>query len=220
MTVCNTAATLDTVQSSPEFAAPFPVKFRGSLLARWVLGLLGWTVEFDGLPSPQGVLIVYPHTSNWDFIVLILAKWSVGLRASFWAKDTLFRIPLFGRWLRWIGGEPVIRDAPRGVVGQAVDVFQVHKARGDYFWLGLSPEGTRKLTLGWRSGFYQTALQADVPLGLVQLDFGRRKVVVRNFVRLSGEVAADMRRIAASFDGVRGQNPENASPICFVDKQP
>ena len=220
MTVCSTAATLDTVQSSPEFVAPYPVQLRGSPLARWVLGLFGWKVEFDGLPSPQGVLIVYPHTSNWDFVVLILAKWAVGLRASFWGKDTLFRIPLFGRWLRWIGGEPVIRDAPRGVVGQAVDAFQTHKARGDFFWLGLSPEGTRKRSDGWRSGFYQTALQADVPLGLAQLDFGKRKVVVRNFIRLSGEVAADMRRIAASFDGVRGQNPENASPIRFADKQP
>ncbi|MBC7916364.1 MAG: 1-acyl-sn-glycerol-3-phosphate acyltransferase [Rhodoferax sp.] len=212
------------MQSSPEFAsevlAPYPIKLRGSSLARWVLGLFGWTVEFDGLPTPQGVLVVYPHTSNWDFIVLILAKWSVGLRASFWGKDTLFRIPLFGRWLRWIGGEPVIRDAPRGVVGQAVDVFNEHKARGDFFWLGLSPEGTRKRTDGWRSGFYQTALQAGVPLGLAQLDFGKRKVVVRDFIRLTGEAATDMRRIADCFDGVRGQNPDNASPIQFADKQP
>jgi 1-acyl-sn-glycerol-3-phosphate acyltransferase len=215
---------LDTVPSSPDlspdFAPPYPVQLRGSLLARWVLQLFGWDVEFEGLPARQGVLIIYPHTSNWDFIVLILAKWSVGLRASFWGKDTLFRVPLFGRWLRWIGGEPVIRDAPRGVVGQAVDALKAHKARGDFFWLGLSPEGTRKRTGGWRSGFYQTTLQADVPLGLAQLDFGKRRVVVRNFIRLTGEVAADMRRIATSFDGVRGQNPESASPICFADKQP
>ena len=105
------------------------------------------------------------------------------------------------------------------MVGQAVDALKAHKERGDFFWLGLSPEGTRKRTDGWRSGFYQTALQADVPLGLAQLDFGKRKVVVHNFIRLSGEVAADMRRIAASFDGVLGQNPENASPIRFAEKQ-
>lgn len=221
---CSTAAILDTVQSSPEsafrFSAPYPVQLRGSAFARWVLGLFGWKVEFEGLPALQGVLIVYPHTSNWDFVVLILAKWSVGLRASFWGKDTLFRIPLFGRWLRWIGGEPVVRDAPGGVVGQAVESFRQHRARGEFFWLGLSPEGTRKRTDGWRSGFYQTALQADVPLGLAQLDFGKRKVVVHNFIRLTGDAAADMRRIAASFDGVQGQNPDNASPICFTGKQP
>ena len=196
------------------------MQLQGSALARWVLKLLGWRVEFDGLPAAQGVLIVYPHTSNWDFVVLVLAKWSVGLHASFWGKDSLFRIPLFGRWLRWIGGEPVVRDAPGGVVAQCVASIQNHKARGDFFWLGLSPEGTRKWTAGWRSGFYQTALQSDVPLGLAQLDFGTRRVVVRQFIRLCGDVAADMQRIAASFDGVRGQNPANAAPITLIGSKP
>jgi 1-acyl-sn-glycerol-3-phosphate acyltransferase len=194
------------------------VQLRGSPLARWVLQLFGWDVEFEGLPALQGVLIVYPHTSNWDFIVLILAKWSVGLQLSFWGKDTLFRIPLFGRWLRWVGGQPVIRNSPRGVVGQAVDTMAGHKARGQYFWLGLSPEGTRKWTAGWRSGFFQTALQAGVPLALVQLDFGSRKVVARQFLWLSGDIAVDMQRLAGRFQGVRGQNPENAAPIRLMER--
>lgn len=192
------------------------MQLQGSAFARWVLKCFGWRVEFDGLPSQQGVLIVYPHTSNWDFVVLILAKWAVGLRASFWGKDSLFKVPLFGAWLRWIGGEPVTRDAPGGVVGAAVASIQAHKEKGDFFWLGLSPEGTRKRTEGWRSGFYQTALQADIPLGLAQLDFGRRRVVVRQFIRLSGDSAADMQRIASAFEGVRGQTPQNASPITLI----
>ena len=58
---------------------PHPVQLRGSPLARWVLALFGWRVRFDGLPALQGVFAVYPHTSNWDFIVAILAKWAVGL---------------------------------------------------------------------------------------------------------------------------------------------
>jgi 1-acyl-sn-glycerol-3-phosphate acyltransferase len=175
-------------------------------------------VEFDGMPSLQGVLIVYPHTSNWDFVVLVLAKWSVGMQLSFWGKDTLFRIPLFGSWLRWIGGIPVIRNAPRGVVGQAIDALAKHKAENRYFWLGLSPEGTRRLTPGWRSGFYQTALQAGVPLALVKLDFGQRKVVALDFMQLSGDVAADMARIAKIFEGVRGCRPSNASPIRLKER--
>lgn len=210
--------------SSPElsrdYAPPFPVQLRGSAFARWLLNLFGWRVDFEGLPAKQGVLIVYPHTSNWDFVVLIMAKWSVGLQLSFWAKDTLFHVPLFGRWLRWVGGEPVIRNAPRGVVGQAVDALANHKAAGDYFWLGLSPEGTRKLTEGWRSGFYQTALQADVPLVLVQLDFGKKRVVANRVLNVTGDADADMQRIASMFVGVFGQNPQSASPIRLMGKQP
>jgi 1-acyl-sn-glycerol-3-phosphate acyltransferase len=192
--------------------------FKGHKVAGWLLKMFGWQVEFEGMPSLQGVLIAYPHTSNWDFVVLVLAKWSVGMQLSFWGKDTLFRIPLFGRWLRWIGGIPVIRNAPRGVVGQAIDALEKHKAENTYFWLGLSPEGTRRLTPGWRSGFYQTALQAGVPLALVKLDFGQRKVVALDFIPLTGDIAADMARIAKVFEGVRGCKPLNASPIRLKEK--
>ena len=91
---------------------------RGSALARRILSLIGWQLHFEGLPALQGVIVVYPHTSNWDFPVGILAKWAMGIEARFWGKHTLFRIPLFGAWLRWLGGVPVDRAAARGVVEQ------------------------------------------------------------------------------------------------------
>ena len=70
-------------------STPHPVQFKGSALARWMLARMGWTVQFEGLPSLQGVIAVYPHTSNWDFIVGIVAKWAIGIPAYFWAKDSL-----------------------------------------------------------------------------------------------------------------------------------
>ena len=69
----------------------------GSALARGLLRAAGWRVVFDGLPAAQGVAIVYPHTSNWDFVVGILAKWAIGIPVTFWGKDSLFRVPVFGR---------------------------------------------------------------------------------------------------------------------------
>lgn len=189
------------------------ITLRGNRFARWVLQLLGWRVAFDGLPAPQGVIIIYPHTSNWDFVVLVLAKWAVGLSASFWGKDTLFRIPMFGRWLRWIGGIPVLRNAPQGVVGQAIEALQHAKQQGRILWLGLSPEGTRKPTAGWRSGFYQTALGAQVPVGLVRLDFAKREVRVMDFVTLTGDQAQDMAQIRQAYAGVVAYRPAWMAPI-------
>jgi 1-acyl-sn-glycerol-3-phosphate acyltransferase len=189
------------------------VPLHGNRLARWLLRLFGWQVVFEGLPSRQGVVVIYPHTSNWDFVVLVLAKWAVGLPATFWGKDTLFRIPLFGRWLRWIGGLPVIRNAPQGVVGQAVAALKNAKEKGEILWWALSPEGTRRLTPGWRSGFYQAALGADVPVGLVRVDFGLKEVRVVDFVRLTGDRQADMDRIRAALVGVVAYRPAWMSPI-------
>ena len=105
--------------TASEFSRPFPVQFTGSAAARWLLHRLGWKVRFEGLPAAQGVLAIYPHTSNWDFVILLIAKWAAGVPVRFWAKDSLFRVPLFGRWLRWLGGVPVQRTVASGMVAQA-----------------------------------------------------------------------------------------------------
>ncbi|MDD5332531.1 MAG: 1-acyl-sn-glycerol-3-phosphate acyltransferase [Rhodoferax sp.] len=203
--------------SAIEFSRPFPIRFSGSPAARWLLQRLGWRVHFEGLPAKQGVLVVYPHTSNWDFVILVLAKWAIGIPVCFWGKDRLFRVPLLGPWLRSLGGGPVNRSASQGVVEQTVDQFVRARAQGRYFWLALSPEGTRKQKPGWRSGFYQTALKARVPLGLVRLDYGRSEVAVRDFIYLTGDVVEDFKRMARAYDGVTGYIPENAAPIRLLE---
>jgi 1-acyl-sn-glycerol-3-phosphate acyltransferase len=199
--------------SAGEFPRPFPIQFSGSRLACWLLKQLGWRVLFEGLPALQGVLVVYPHTSNWDFVVLVLVKWAVGIPVRFLGKDKLFHIPLFGRWMRWLGGVPVNRTSSRGIVGQAVDQIGQARAQGRYFWLTLSPEGTRKRIPGWRSGFYQIVLKSRVPLGLVRLDYREREVMVQDFVYLTGDETEDFRRIASVYHGVTGYIAQNAAPI-------
>ena len=200
-----------------DFPRPYPVQPPPNAWARWVLNLFGWKVLFEGLPAQQGMLVVYPHTSNWDFVVMIFAKWSLGVQVQFWGKDKLFAVPLFGRWLRWLGGVPVDRTSPRGVVAQAVEIIQRKKAQGRYFWLALAPEGTRKYIPGWRSGFYLTAVQAGLPLGAIQLDYARREVRVLDFIALSGEREPDMARIASLYTGVQGLHPEAAAPVQLLD---
>ena len=190
-----------------------PVQLRGSVLARALLRLAGWRVRFDGLPAAQGVAIVYPHTSNWDFPLGILAKWSIGIPVSFWGKDALFKLPLFGRWLRWLGGVPVDRSSHHGIVGAMAESMKAARAEGRFLWLALAPEGTRRHVEGWRSGFYHLALAAQVPLGLVRFDYVRREVEFRRFLQLSGDAAADMAAIAQGFDACEGRHPQQASPI-------
>lgn len=199
-----------------DFQPPYPVQFRGSGLARWLLRVLGWRVDFEGLPTQQGVIVVYPHTSNWDFPIAVLLKWAVGIPVMFWGKHTLFRIPLFGAWLGWLGGVPVSRASPQGVVGQMTALMKQKKALGQYFWLALSPEGTRRLTGGWRSGFYRLALEADVPVGLAGLDYSRKRLVFRDFVRLSGDQDYDLQRMAQVLTDIHGLRAGAAAPVRLI----
>ena len=197
----------------PEVLSHRPIQLRGSRLARALLRLGGWQVDFDGLPAAQGVLIVYPHTSNWDFVIGILAKWSIGMPVAFWGKHTLFAVPVFGRWLRWVGGVQLDRSAPAGVVSAMVQRLQTAHGQGGFFWLALSPEGTRRWMPGWRSGFHRVAVQADVPLALGHLDWGRRRVGVGPCLRLGGDETLDMAEIARRYDEVRGFHAERAAPV-------
>jgi len=199
---------------------PHAVRFKGSLLAAALLRLGGWRVLQDGFPARQGVAIVYPHTSNWDFVVMVLAKWAIGIQVRFWGKDTLFDVPVFGRWLRWLGGMPIDRRSPRGAVGEMVHHLRQARERDVFMWLALSPEGTRRHTPGWRSGFYQVATGADVPVALIALDYSRREVRVTDFVHLSGDAAADYAHIAAVYAGAAGLHAAQASPVQPLSRNP
>lgn len=199
----------------PSNAEP-PIRFAGSRIAAALLRAAGWTLRFDGLPAQQGVIVVYPHTSNWDFPVGLLAKWAMGVPVHFWGKASLFRLPVFGRWMRSIGGIPVDRAAPQGVVEAMVRRFADARERGELCWLALSPEGTRGYRDHWRSGFYRVALAAGVPVGIATLDWGRRTIDLRRFVTLSGDPASDLALIAGHVDGVRGRRPELAAPVTLA----
>jgi 1-acyl-sn-glycerol-3-phosphate acyltransferase len=200
-------------QPAPSALMDCPVQLRGSAIARGLMHAAGWRAVFDGLPSKQGVLIIYPHTSNWDFVVGVFAKWAIGIPLAFWGKDTLFTLPLFGRWLRWIGGVPVDRNSPRGAVADMVTRLTEARRDDRFLWLALSPEGTRSYRDSWRSGFYQVALRAEVPLALAFFDYAERRVGVDSFIRLSGDAESDMAHIESRLGHHRGRRPQLAAPV-------
>ena len=87
----------------------------GQRTALRLLNAIGWTFYFKPLPGPHGIAVVYPHTSNWDFFVGLLAKWAVGLQFRWLAKDSLFRGPM-GPIMRYWGGVAVDRSSPQGAI--------------------------------------------------------------------------------------------------------
>jgi 1-acyl-sn-glycerol-3-phosphate acyltransferase len=182
----------------------------GGRVAGALLRLIGWHAVLVPPPWPQSVIIVYPHTSNWDFVVGMLGRAAIDLRCHFAAKDALFRGP-FGAWLRRIGGIPVNRRAPTGFVGQLAQEFTQRRK----FHLVFTPEGTRAKTDHWKTGFYRLALAARVPLGLGFIDYARREVGVGGWLELSGEPEADLDRIRAFYAGKRGRRQELAGTIRF-----
>jgi len=180
-------------------------------LARLVLRLIGWRcLDFEGRPE-RAVLVGYPHTSNWDFPLTLLALKALGLNARWVGKDALFRGPM-GPVMRWLGGIPINRREPTGFVERIAAMLRDEPP----FVLAIAPEGTRSLTAGWKSGFYRIADSADLPIVLGTIDYSRRRVGLLGAVSPSGDENADMAAIAACYEGVRGRRPELASPIRLI----
>jgi len=188
----------------PELPPSFPR--RGNALTRafgrWMLGLLGWRVEGEFPDRPKLLAIVAPHTTNWDFPIGLAAVYALGLRVRFLGKHTLFRPPL-GWLMRWWGGIPVIRDSPQGAVAQVVEVIEREPA----IFLAVTPAGTRKRGTPWRSGFYHIAHAAGVPILPIAFDGDRRAIVLFELFRTSGDYDADLPRLMAPYDGIRGVKP-------------
>jgi len=172
--------------------------------------MLGW--RFAGnLPTlSRYIVIVAPHTSNWDFFIALIASWSCDIPHPHWVgKHTIFRGPA-GTILRALGGIPLNRTASRDFVQQVADEF----TRRDALIIALAPEGTRSLTQYWKSGFYHIALSAQAPVFMVALDYTRKMITASPELILSGEVETDMAQIRDFYDKYgRGRNPEKQGPV-------
>ena len=184
-----------------------------SRIAQWLLRVGGWTPLVPELDAPKAVFIAAPHTSNWDGFWALTYKVAYGIDVRFFAKHSLFWFPL-GNVLRALGGITLDRDRAGSAVNQAIEMF----ATQETFYFGLAPEGTRKRSRGWKSGFYRIARGADVPVYLGFLDFGRRRIGIGPRIDLSGDADADLARIREFYAGVEGRWPEKASPIEFVPR--
>lgn len=198
---------------------------RGSRVARRLAGhlltLAGWRVEGELPALPKFVIIVAPHTSNWDFIIGVLAMFITDVRASWLGKHTIFRFPV--AWLlRWLGGEPIDRAARHGTVEVAIERFQTRQA-----WvLALSPEGTRRRTERWKTGFYRIALGAGVPIVPIAIDYRSRALAIAAPVWPEPDEAAGVARIGRLFDKAmarfpeRFAEPQEAEPGASKDRSP
>jgi 1-acyl-sn-glycerol-3-phosphate acyltransferase len=174
------------------------------ILGRSALRVTG--SKFDGeFPEKQRfVLIVAPHTSNWDFVLGTFAIFALGIRLSFLGKDSLFRPPL-GSFMRWLGGIPVKRVVKEDRVAEEVAAFKAHER----VILALAPEGTRKRVERWRTGFYHVAVGAGVPIVPVGFDYESHTIRIMKAFDPTGEADPDIEVLRGKFRAAWARRPGN-----------
>lgn len=176
------------------------------LLERVSLALFkwsGWSHHVDAPAEKKYVLIVAPHTSNWDFLLMFPVGLLLKRRAKFMIKHTVFVGPV-GSVLRWLGGIPVERSSHHNFVQQMVEEFE----QAEEMVLIIAPEGTRSPVPEWKRGFYHIALAAGVPIVRCYLDAGQRRAGNWAPFYPSGQVESDLKSLRADYDQVTPRFPE------------
>jgi 1-acyl-sn-glycerol-3-phosphate acyltransferase len=183
-------------------------------LGKFLLPIVGWKVEgLELLNGPKYVLVVAPHTSNWDVLyglicahsIEMFSRWKVG----YLVKSEVFRWPLIGKFIHWTGGIPIERRAAQDVVGQVVQVFE----KNERLLIGITPEGTRSKRDYWKTGFYRIAVQANVPLALTFIDYKRRAAGFGKIVIPTGDIETDFEVIREFFSTVTAKFPEQFGEV-------
>lgn len=190
-------------------APPGPrVPRRGNAFSRWLgramMTLTGWHIEGVLPNEPKFVMIVAPHTSNWDFPVGLWVLFALGFKGNFLAKHSIFRWPI-GGFLRWLGGIPVERSRHSMRVRGTIDTF----IKQERMILIITPEGTRKYVPEWKSGFYHIAEGAKVPIVPVVFDYAARAVRILPPFQPTGNRDGDIEELKNLYRGVKAKIPEN-----------
>ena len=172
-------------------------------LSTLLLKASGWRIEGEFPDTRKLVLIGAPHTSNWDFPLMLMVVFKLGKDVHWMGKHTLFPKP-FGGLMRWLGGIAIDRRQANNTVEQMVEEFN----RRDELIVVIPPEGTRSKVERWKTGFYHIANGAGVPILLGFIDGERKVVGFKTLYQPSGDLENDLAEIQGYYQGIKGIRAE------------
>lgn len=180
----------------------------------YIFKLLGWKIEGSFERKPLKFLIIMaPHTSNWDFPLGIMVRSILNInQTKFLGKSQLFKFP-FGVLFRALGGYPVVRTKDNNLVDAVVDIFNSKRS----FSIALAPEGTRSKVKRIKTGFYHIAKKANIPIYLVAFDFVHKRAVIKDPFFPTKNILADFEYIITFFSSIKGKNPELGVEMSLFD---
>lgn len=185
---------------------------RGTAFSRWMgramLRVAGFQFEGKIADMPKFICIGAPHSSNWDFYVVMGAALALGIDIKIMAKHTLMK-GVLGPFMRWCGVFGVDRRKAGGVVGQTAERFRSEEKLA----MAIAPEGSRTAGEHWKSGFWHIARAAEVPILPCALDYGRRRIRFGEPLWMTDDIAADIARISDFYLGTRGAKRTLDRPI-------
>ncbi len=174
------------------------------------LRIVGWRPSGAAPVDPKVLILAAPHTSNWDLPLLIAFGFHFRLDIHWIGKDSLFK-GVRGPAMRFLGGIAINRQLAHGIVEQTIERFNCHGKLA----IVIAPEGTRGNAGRWKTGFYNIAHGANVPVVCGFLDYAKKRGGFGPTLLLTGDREADIARLAEFYTLISGRYPEQMSPVRF-----
>tara|TARA_Y100000768_G_scaffold368619_1_gene332761 strand:- start:506 stop:1105 length:600 start_codon:yes stop_codon:yes gene_type:complete len=172
-------------------------------IARFGINISGWTIKGRVPDEERIVIIAAPHTSNWDFILAMLAIFGLNIKLRWLGKHSIFK-PGFKNFFKWLGGIPVYRDNPSNLIDNVVKIVKKEKS----IVIAMTPEGTRKKVKRWKTGFLRIAKQTHSKILLISIDAPTKSIEIGNIFNPTGNSEEDLEFIQKYYSSFKGINPQ------------
>lgn len=183
------------------------------LLGILFLAVTGWKLAGSVPDIPKFVLILAPHTSNWDLPFILAVMYGLGLKINWFGKKELFSWPVGGVF-KWLGGIPIDRSSRQKVVQQTAQTIQER----EQIVMGIAPEGTRSQVGQWKTGFYYIARAAQVPIVVGYLDYAHKVGGLGPVMHTTGNIEADMKVIREFYGGITAKYPHKVGEVVVASQ--
>ena len=178
------------------------MKFKQAF-GKLMLKLTGFKIIGDIPTDPKYVLVIAPHTSIADMFMGKFYNWTIGMKPKVMVAKKFFFFPV-GSIIRTWGAVPIDRSKGKTVVEQMVKFFN----ENENFILGITPEGTRKRTVNWKSGFHRIATAAKVPVYMSVIDFKTKTLGVFGKFETTNDVKEDIKALKKLYRDAEGYHKE------------
>jgi len=193
------------------FEGQIPERLRGNRtrFSKWIgrlgINLSGWTIKGEVPDEERIVIIAAPHTSNWDFLLAMMAIFSLNIKIKWLGKDSIFK-PGIKWFFYWLGGIPVDRKKPDSLIDNVVEIVKKEKA----IVIAMTPEGTRKKVVRWKTGFLRIAKLTKAKILLISIDSPTKSIQIGDIFEPTGNVELDLDFIQHYYQNFKGINPEQS----------
>ncbi|MEK9727607.1 MAG: 1-acyl-sn-glycerol-3-phosphate acyltransferase, partial [Candidatus Margulisiibacteriota bacterium] len=153
-------------------------------------------------------IIQAPHTSNWDFILGIIAAKKTNLNFRFIIKNS-WNIFIIGWALKRLGAIFIDRSKATGLTQQIIG--ELKKAESGH--IVFTPEGTRSIVKKWKTGFYVVAHNAHIPIAVGYIDYKTKTIGINQLIYPTGDIKKDLTPIQRFYEKITPKNPTNYEPF-------